>query len=199
MIAVVNYEAGNIRSVTKALESQGASVVVTDNPKQIDKADKIVLPGVGAFGQAVKNLKRKHLAEPLVRSIEKGKPFLGICLGLQLLFETSEENPDIPGLSVIRGKVMRFRSDLKIPHLGWNEVVQTQQSPMWSGIPNPSFFYFAHSYCVQPDDPRWVCGTTHYGSIFASFIQKGVLFGIQFHPEKSQKFGLKLLKNFINW
>jgi glutamine amidotransferase len=197
MIAVVDYGAGNIRSVTKALESQGASVAVTGDPKQIDKADKIVLPGVGAFGQAVENLAKKHLTDALIRSVEKGKPFLGICLGLQLLFETSEENPGVSGLSMIRGKVIRFRSDLKIPHLGWNEVDQTRDSPLWSGIPSPSFFYFAHSYCVQPDDYGWICGTTRYGSVFASSIQKGALFGIQFHPEKSQKFGLKLLKNFV--
>jgi len=197
MIAVVDYEAGNIRSVTKALEVNGAAVVVSGEPGNIEKADKIVLPGVGAFGKAAENLKRKHLDEALVQSIRKGKPFLGICLGLQLLFEASEENPGVPGLSAIQGKVVRFRPGLKVPHLGWNEVLQVQDSPLWRGIPDRSFFYFAHSYCVEPADLRLAAGTTDYGSAFVSAVHRETLFGIQFHPEKSQKFGLKLLENFI--
>ncbi len=197
MIAVVDYEAGNLRSVTKALEANGAAVVVSDDPKTIEKADKIVLPGVGAFGKAVENLRKRHLDETLVRSIREGKPFLGICLGLQLLFEASEENPGVPGLSAIQGNVVRFRPGLKVPHLGWNEVRQIRDSPLWKGIPDRTFFYFAHSYCVESVDPGMAAGTTDYGSEFISAVHREMLFGIQFHPEKSQKFGLILIENFI--
>lgn len=199
MIAVVDYEAGNIRSVTKALESLGAKVMVSNCPRDIEKADKIVLPGVGAFGQAVENLKKRNLAEALIRAVESDKPFLGICLGLQLLFEGSEENPGVKGLSVVSGKSVRFRSNLKVPHLGWNEVKQKKESPLWKGIPDSSFFYFAHSYCIEPDNSEIVAATAEYGSVFVSAVFQNALFGVQFHPEKSQKWGLKLLENFIRW
>jgi imidazole glycerol-phosphate synthase subunit HisH len=197
MIAVVDYEAGNLRSVTKALESCGVPVAVTGDPEVVASADKIVLPGVGAFGKAVSSLRKKGLIEPLILSIRKGKPFLGICLGLQMLFEASDESPGVSGLGVIPGKVVRFQPGLKVPHLGWNEVVQSQASPLWKGVPDPSFFYFAHSFCALPSDAGMTIGTTEYGSVFASALQKDLLFGIQFHPEKSQKNGLKILENFV--
>lgn len=197
MIVVVDYEAGNLRSVAKAIESLGSRVSVTADPAAVERAEKIVLPGVGSFGKAAENLKRKGLIGPLVQSIRKGKAFLGICLGLQLLFEASEENPDASGLSVLSGDVARFRMDLKVPHLGWNQVLQTVESPLWKGVPDGAFFYFAHSYCVRPADPAVVSGTTVYGSDFVSAVWKNRLFGIQFHPEKSQKWGLKVLGNFI--
>jgi imidazole glycerol-phosphate synthase subunit HisH len=197
VIVVVDYGAGNLRSVSKAIESFGAEVAVTGDPGTVEKADKLVLPGVGAFGRAVENLRRKNLDGAIAEFVRKGKPFLGICLGLQMLFETSEENPDASGLSILRGKVARFDRGLKVPHLGWNQVFQTSASPLWKGVPDGSFFYFAHSYAVEPAEPALVCGKTGYGAEFASAVRRDNLFGIQFHPEKSQKWGLKILDNFI--
>ncbi len=196
MIAVVDYGAGNLRSVAKALESLGADVSVCGEPDAIRSAEKIILPGVGAFGRAMKNLKGKKLDGALLESIERGKPFLGICLGLQLLFESSEEDPDAAGLSVLPGRVVRLRPDMKVPHLGWNQVRQVSPSPMWEGISDGTFFYFAHSYCVEPRDPSCTAGTTEYGKEFVSAVKKKNVFGIQFHPEKSQSGGLRLLENF---
>jgi glutamine amidotransferase len=197
MIVVVDYGAGNLRSVAKALESFGADVTVTGDPEAVEKADKLVLPGVGAFGKAVENLRRKNLDGTIIRFVQKEKPFLGICLGLQMLFEASEENADAKGLSILRGKAVRFDRGLKVPHLGWNQVFQTADSPLWKGVPDGSFFYFAHSYVVQPSNAGMVSGKTGYGTEFASAVWRDALFGIQFHPEKSQKWGLRLLENFI--
>jgi glutamine amidotransferase len=197
MIAVVDYDAGNIRSVTKALESLGAEVRVTGDPADIEKADRIVLPGVGAFGKAAQSLKAKGLMKPLRNAIRTGKPFIGICLGMQLLYERSEENPDARGLGVIKGKVVRFPGGLKVPHLGWNQVFQKASSHVWNEIPDGSFFYFAHSYFGVPADASVIAGETEYGVSYASSIHQGALFGVQFHPEKSQKWGLKLLANFL--
>ena len=197
MIVVINYGAGNIRSVSKALEKVGAQVRVTEDPKTIDKADKIVLPGVGAFGKAVEAIQSRNLVEPLVRSIEKNKPFLGICLGMHMLFQSSEENPEIEGFSILKGKVVRFPAGDKVPHLGWNQVHQKKDSPLWKGIPDQSFYYFAHSYFVQPENSGVIAGETEYDITFTSSIWKENLFGVQFHPEKSQKWGLKILRNFV--
>jgi glutamine amidotransferase len=197
MIAVVDYDAGNLRSVTKALESLGAAVCVTGDPKDVSKAEKIILPGVGAFGRAVRTLNAKGLTEPLRDAIREGRHFLGICLGMQLLYETSEENPESEGLGVISGRVVRFPEGLKVPHLGWNQVRQKENSPLWPGIPDGSFFYFAHSYFGVPVDISIVSGETEYGTVFASSIHLENLYGVQFHPEKSQNLGLRLLENFI--
>jgi glutamine amidotransferase len=194
---VVDYDAGNIRSVTKALESLGAEVRVTGDPAGIEKADRIVLPGVGAFGKAAQSLESKGLMEPLRSAIRDGKPFIGICLGMQLLYERSEENPGARGLGVIEGKVVRFPGGLKVPHLGWNQVFQKGISPEWNEIPDGSFFYFAHSYFGVPADASVIAGETEYGVLYASSVRRGPLFGVQFHPEKSQKWGLRLLANFI--
>jgi glutamine amidotransferase len=197
-IAVINYGAGNIRSVSKALEKVGARVRVTEDPKTIDKADKIVLPGVGAFGKAVEAIQSRHLVEPLILAIEKKKPFLGICLGMHMLFQSSEENPETEGFSILKGKVVRFPAGGKVPHLGWNQVHRKSNSPLWKDIPDQSFYYFAHSYFVQPEASGVIAGETEYGIPFASSIWKENMFGVQFHPEKSQKWGLKILENFVH-
>ena len=197
MIAVVDYDAGNIRSVTKALEFLGAEVRVTGDPADIEKADRIVLPGVGAFGKAAQSLVAKNLMDPLRNAIRAGKPFIGICLGMQLLYERSEENPGVRGLGVIKGRVVRFPGGLKVPHLGWNQVLQKRSSPVWNEIPDGSFFYFAHSYFGVPADASVISGETEYGVPYVSSVRRGGLFGVQFHPEKSQQWGLKLLANFI--
>ena len=197
MIAVVDYDAGNIRSVTKALESLGVEARVTGDPADIEKADRIVLPGVGAFGKAAQSLVAKNLMDPLRNAIRAGKPFIGICLGMQLLYERSEENPGVRGLGVIKGRVVRFPGGLKVPHLGWNQVFQKGSSPVWNEIPDGSFFYFAHSYFGVPADASVISGETEYGVPYASSVRRGGLFGVQFHPEKSQKWGLKLLANFV--
>jgi glutamine amidotransferase len=199
MIAVVDYDAGNLRSVAKALESLGADVRVTGDPTDVERADKIILPGVGAFGGAVRSLEAKGLVDPLRRAIQDGTPFLGICLGMQLLYESSEENPGVEGLGVVHGRVVRFPAGLKVPHLGWNQVHQKENTPIWLEIPDHSFFYFAHSYFGVPEDYSVVSGETEYGMTFASAVHRKNVFGLQFHPEKSQKCGLKLLNNFIRF
>ncbi|MBW2221840.1 MAG: imidazole glycerol phosphate synthase subunit HisH [Deltaproteobacteria bacterium] len=203
MIAVVDYGMGNLRSVQKALEKVGYTALVTNNPKQILNARSIVLPGVGAFKDCIYNLKRLNLVEPILNSIKIGKPFLGICLGLQILFTISEEFGETSGLNLIKGKVVRFSSKntstttrLKIPHMGWNSITIRKDLPLFSGIEDGSFFYFVHSYYVIPDDERVVATTTDYGIEFTSGIQQENIFACQFHPEKSQQIGLRLLKNF---
>jgi imidazole glycerol-phosphate synthase subunit HisH len=198
MIVVVDYDAGNLRSVTKALESLGAEVRVSGNRADVEAADKIVLPGVGAFGKAVRSLESKSLTEPLARAAAGDRPFLGICLGMQLLYAGSDEDPGFRGLGVLPGKVVRLAGGMKIPHLGWNSVSWKDDSPLRNGIPDGSFFYFAHSYVGVPEDGSLVSGGTDYGGVFASAVRRDRLFGIQFHPEKSQAAGLRLLENFVN-
>jgi glutamine amidotransferase len=197
MIALVNYGAGNIRSVTKAMEASGADVKVTESPEDVFAADKVVLPGVGAFGKAVEALEKRKLVEPLRKVIREGKPFLGICLGAQLLFESSEENPGVEGLGVLPGKVVRFPAGLKVPHLGWNQVSPKKDHFIWADVPEDSYFYFAHSYYFAPANPEHVLGETEYSHQYASIVGRDNITGIQFHPEKSQKWGLKILENFI--
>ena len=197
MIIVVHYGAGNIRSVTKAIENVGARVAVSADPRELTKADKVVLPGVGAFGKAVEALRSRRLIGPLKEAIHQGKPFLGICLGFQLLFSISEESPGVKGLSILNGKVKRFPKDSNVPHLGWNRVDQSGSSPLWKNIPDGTYFYFAHSYFVKAGDVDTITGTTVYGFRFVSALTNERVFGVQFHPEKSQKWGLKLLNNFI--
>lgn len=203
MIAVVDYGMGNLRSVHKALETIGCNAQVTRNPQQILDARSIVLPGVGAFKDCIRNLKRFNLIEPILHSINVGKPFLGICLGLQILFTIGEEFGETPGLNLIKGKVVRFSvkdssvpTRLKIPHMGWNSITIKKDLPLFQGIEDGSFFYFVHSYYVVPDDEDVIATTTHYGIEFTSGIQQENIFACQFHPEKSQQVGLRLLKNF---
>ncbi len=197
MIYIVDYGAGNLRSVQKAVEYNGADAQVTSHPADIEKADRIIFPGVGAFGKAIEKIDALNLRTPLIRFIETGKPFLGICLGLQLLFENSEENPGVPGLAVLKGSVKRFSGSLKVPHLGWNVLIRKSNSVLWEGIPANSYFYFAHSYYISPVEADIIIGESDYGSHFPVAVQKNNLYGLQFHPEKSQKFGLQVLKNFL--
>ena len=203
MIAVVDYGMGNLRSVQKALEKVGCIVLVTSSPQQILDAHSIVLPGVGAFKDCIHNLEKLKLIEPILKSIKMGKPFLGICLGLHILFTESEEFGKTPGLDLVKGKVVRFPKGnktasmrLKIPHMGWNSISIKKAPSIFSGIEDGSFFYFVHSYYVAPDDEGIVATTTGYGVEFVSSIQKENIFACQFHPEKSQRLGLQLLKNF---
>ncbi len=197
MIAVVDYERGNLRSVQKALECVGAQAVVTRDPKLIAHAGKVVLPGVGAFADCMENLKRFHLIAPIVEFLSSGRPFLGICLGLQLLFTESEEFGVSQGLNVIPGRVVRFPRGLKVPHMGWNTLeVWRSDCPLLQGVEEESYFYFVHSYYVVPYDLSVVATSTTYGVEYASMVWKDNIFATQFHPEKSQRLGLKILKNF---
>ena len=206
MIAIVDYGMGNLRSVSKAFEKVGFTGVVTQDSALIEKADGLVLPGVGAFKKAMENLEHLRLVDPILAFIQSGKPFLGICLGLQLLFSESEEFSLSRGLDVFRGKVIRFpfslpgaplaKDPLKVPHMGWNSVRIKRKTPALERIQEGTHFYFVHSYFSVPDDPEIITSTTDYGGEFVSSVGKGNLFACQFHPEKSQSAGLQILKNF---
>ncbi|MCX8022531.1 MAG: imidazole glycerol phosphate synthase subunit HisH [Syntrophorhabdaceae bacterium] len=199
MIAVVDYGMGNLKSVINGFRRLGGEVKVTSKKGDLYEADGIVLPGVGSFGKCVKNLENLELFAPLRELILKGKPYLGICLGMQLLFEESEESPGIQGLSILKGKVVRFPSNLKlkVPHMGWNGIKIKKEHGILKGIKDNAYFYFVHSYYCIPEEEDVVATTTNYGVEFASSVQKGNLFACQFHPEKSQRTGLMMLKNFI--
>ena len=200
MIVIVDYGMGNLRSVFKALESLKAPVYVSSDPTDVAKADKIILPGVGAFPAAMRELASRKLIEPIKSAIAKGTPYLGICLGLQLLFEHSEEGEGAEGLGILPGSVKRFpgSSSLKVPHMGWNQVNGMQNGcPLLKEIPKGSFFYFVHSYYADPMDRSLVALETDYGTRFAAMVWRQNLFATQFHPEKSQAIGLRLLQNFI--
>lgn len=197
MIAIIDYGMGNLRSVAKAFEKVGAGVCVTRDADVIQHADKVVLPGVGAFKKCMENLAAFGLIEVVRQTILADKPFLGICLGFQLLFEQSEEFGPAAGLGILPGKVRLFKDRaVKIPHMGWNQLTQTRQTGILKGIPNGSEFYFVHSYYVDPADPELIATTTDYGGEFCSSIARGNLFACQFHPEKSQTLGLRLIQNF---
>ncbi|WP_163327863.1 imidazole glycerol phosphate synthase subunit HisH [Desulfurobacterium thermolithotrophum] len=201
MIAVIDYGMGNLRSVSKALEHIGADVVVTDELQKLKDAKGLVLPGVGAFKDAVRNLKGKDLWETIIREVEKGKPLLGICLGLQLLFEKSYEFGETEGFGFIKGEVVRFElsKEYKIPHMGWNQIYKKKESTLLEGIKEGEFFYFVHSFYVKPKDEKVKLTETDYGIFFTSSIEKENILATQFHPEKSQKAGLKLLENFYRF
>lgn len=200
MIAIVDYGMGNLRSVQKAFEKLGVPAQICNTPDQISGVEKLVLPGVGAFRDAMNELHRQQLVEPIRQHIAADRPFLGICLGLQLLFDFSHEDGHWAGLGVIPGEVVRFRDQpgLKVPHMGWNVVSAVHDCPLFAGIPSNSHFYFVHSYYVVPRDHGVVAAETDYGGSFTSVIQRGRLFATQFHPEKSQSHGLRLLQNFAS-
>ncbi|QDT65346.1 imidazole glycerol phosphate synthase subunit HisH [Calycomorphotria hydatis] len=197
MISIVDYGMGNLRSVQKACEKVGIDAEITDDPAAIRDAERLILPGVGAFRDAIAALREQGMVEPVLGHIDSGKPFLGICLGLQLLFDRSYEDGEYEGLGVISGEVIRFRDvPGKIPHMGWNTLEPTGDCPLLKDIPPTAHFYFVHSYYVVPDQESVVAARTEYGPHFASMIQRGNMFATQFHPEKSQSVGLQLLKNF---
>ena len=196
MIAIVDYGVGNLRSVQKALERVGAQAVITSNPSRLESARGIVLPGVGAFGDGMDNLRARGLVRPLLEQVAQDKPFLGICLGMQLLFDESEEMGLHEGLGLLAGRVVRFpESDLKVPHIGWNQL-QGCGSGVLSGLSDGEYAYFVHSYYVVPAERSDIVATTEYGVEFASVVSRANVFGAQFHPEKSQDVGLRLLENF---
>jgi glutamine amidotransferase len=199
MIALIDYGMGNIRSVSKAFESSGGQVVITQKAEDIMKAKAIVLPGVGAFRDCMDNLSKLGLISTIREEIIKGKPYLGICLGMQILFSESEEFGISKGLDILKGRVVRFKlsNEYKIPHMGWNTVKFKKKSKILEEIPDKSYFYFVHSYYVVPEDSKVVGGITDYGVDFSSMIIYENIFATQFHPEKSQKMGLKLIKNFV--
>ena len=199
MIAIVDYGMGNLRSVEKGFQKVGIDAMVTSSPQVIDDAEAVVLPGVGAFRDCVRNLTDLSLTEAIVRSIQKGKPYLGICLGLQVLFSESEEFGTCKGLDVFRGKVIRFGSGMKVPHMGWNTVTLTNRPPLFNGIEDNAYFYFVHSYYVVPEDKSIIAGTTDYNGSFTSMIWKDNVVATQFHPEKSQGLGLRILQGFGNF
>ena len=199
MIAIIDYGMGNIHSVRKALELYGAKIKVTNDPEEIASCKKIVLPGVGAFGDAIAELDKQGLSALIKNEVKNKKPFLGICLGMQLLFEKSEEAPKCKGLGIIKGEVKKFSGkDLKVPHMGWNELKRKAQGcPLLEDIPDSSFVYFCHSYYPQPKDENVVAAVTGYGIDFASVVWQDNVYGAQFHPEKSQSVGLKIMESFV--
>lgn len=201
MIAIIDYGMGNLRSVSKAFEAVGHQAVVTRNAQVIGNASHVVLPGVGAFGDCMANIEQYGLVEPIRASIQSGKPFLGICLGLQVLFTESEEFGPHKGLDIIPGKVRRFTvgAGLKVPHIGWNQVDFQRTCPLFDGIADGADWYFVHSYFVDPREQQCAASTTTYGVPFVSSIWKDNVVACQFHPEKSQTVGLRLIKNFGAW
>ena len=196
MIAIIDYVGGNVGSVRNALNSLGISNIITDNKKEISSSDKIILPGQGRFGDVMNKLREKKLDKLLITEIKNGKPYLGICIGLQILFKVGEEDSGIQGFGILKGNVPKFKAKLKIPQIGWNKVALTKKSIFFKDIANNSQFYFVHSYYVEPVKEETVLCKTDYGINFVSGIEKDNIIAVQFHPEKSGRTGLQLLKNF---
>lgn len=196
MITIIDYGMGNLRSIENAVRHLGARVQITEKPNEIEKAEKLIFPGVGSFGKAVENLKDRKIISVIKNSIQKRIPFLGICLGLQLLFEGSEEASRSEGLRLFKGKILKFK-EVKIPQIGWNQIKFQKKSKILKGIRDNSFVYFMHSFYPEPLDKSIVVAKTNYGEDFCSAIESQNIFGVQFHPEKSGKAGLKIFKNFI--
>ena len=199
MIAMIDYDAGNIKSVEKALQKLGAEVVITKDPETILRADRVILPGVGAFGDAMANLKKYGLVEVIQEVVAKGTPFLGICLGLQLLFERSDETPGVEGLGILKGEILRIPEcgELKIPHMGWNSLHFQNEGRLFRGLPEQSYVYFVHSYYLKAEEESIVKATTEYGVTIHASVEKDNVFACQFHPEKSSDVGLQILRNFV--
>ena len=198
MIAIIDYDAGNIKSVEKALKLLGQDVVITRNPEEILSADKVILPGVGAFGDAMGKLHEYGLVEVIKEVVNRNIPFLGICLGLQLMFESSDETPGVEGLGLLKGKILRIpeNGDLKIPHMGWNSLHFQNEGRLFANLPQNSYVYFVHSYYLQAEDESIVKATTDYSTCIHASVEKGNVFACQFHPEKSSDVGLTILQNF---
>ncbi len=209
MIAIVDYGIGNLRSIEKAFEAVGADVVRSDRPEDIRTADKVVLPGVGAFGACIDEIRRRKLEKPIFDAIKEGKPFLGVCVGMQLLFGSSEEMGQHKGLGVLPGHVLHFTTacktdlhrqseegPLKIPHMGWNTVERQREDPLLRGLPAQPYFYFVHSYAAAPTTSSDMLASCRHGVAFPAIVQRNNVYGVQFHPEKSQANGLRILQNF---
>ncbi len=199
MVAIIDYDAGNIKSVEKALHYLGEEAVITRDRDTILGADRVILPGVGAFGDAMEKLRTYELDKVIQEVVAQNTPFLGICLGLQLLFESSEESEGVEGLGILKGKVVRLpeESDLKIPHIGWNSLKYPNPGRLFTGIAEDSYVYFVHSYYLQAKDPSIVTATTEYGTLIHASAEQGNVFACQFHPEKSSEVGMQILKNFL--
>ena len=199
MIAIIDYNAGNLKSVEKALHFLGEDCVITRNFHEIKTADKVILPGVGAFGDAMEQLKKYELDKVIHQVTAENKPFLGICLGLQLLFEESEESPGVEGLGILKGKIKRIPDEdgLKVPHIGWNSLHLEHNGRLFQNIPENSYVYFVHSYYLEAQDPEIVKASTEYGVHIHASVEKGNVFACQFHPEKSSDIGIQILKNFV--
>lgn len=199
MIGIIDYDAGNIKSVEKALQYLGQETVVSRDPQVLLKADKVILPGVGSFGDAMENLKKYGLVPVIHEIVEKGTPFLGICLGLQLLFESSEETPGVEGIGILKGKILRIppAEGLKIPHMGWNSIKIKKGARLFKDIPEDSYVYFVHSYYLKAGREEDVTATTEYSALIHASVEHDNVFACQFHPEKSSEIGLKILKNFV--
>lgn len=203
MIALIDYGISNLRSVQKAFEHLGSEVTLTSDPDQVMQADKLILPGVGAFSAGMAGLRQRSLIEPIKRRVRQGAPLIGICLGMQLLFDESQEVgqglPPEAGLGLLAGRVVRLQGEgIHIPHIGWNQIEPVRDSALLRGIAPGAYAYFVHSYVCQPADASAIVATTDYGQNFASVIGKGNVWGIQFHPEKSQRTGLQVLRNFLD-
>jgi len=211
MVTIIDYGIGNLRSIEKAFQRNGAEVLRTDDAADIAAAERLVLPGVGAFGACMQEIRDRDLVEPILEAVDAGTPFLGVCVGLQLLFEVSEEQGTHEGLGILPGKVVRFPDAreaadlvddytngqaLKVPHMGWNDITPTRTHPLLAELPERPYFYFVHSYYAQPDTPSDVLATTHYGVDFPAIVHRNNVLGVQFHPEKSHASGLQVLKNF---
>lgn len=196
MIGIVDYGRGNLRSVEKALEKVGFEAKIMTTPQDLATVDGVILPGVGAFADAMEALKRGEWIDPIIQFARSGRPFLGICLGMQVLFEVGEEHGEHAGLGLLAGRVVKFPPGGKIPHMGWNSMSLIQSSRLFEGIPNESYFYFVHSFYVLPTDQQDVLATSDYGVVFPAVVGKDNVWGAQFHPEKSSPWGLQLLSNF---
>ena len=199
MIAIIDYDAGNVKSVEKALQYLGEEAVITRDRDEILKSDKVILPGVGAFGDAMEKLKQYGLVETIHEVVDRQIPFLGICLGLQLMFESSEEAPGVEGLGLLPGKILRIpkKDGMKIPHMGWNDLKIKEGSKLFAGLEEDPYVYFVHSFYLQAEDPSIVAATTEYGVTIHASVEKDHIFACQFHPEKSSTVGLQILRNFI--
>ncbi|HKS09625.1 MAG TPA: imidazole glycerol phosphate synthase subunit HisH [Pyrinomonadaceae bacterium] len=195
-VAIIDYGVGNLRSVEKAFAATGCEAVVSGDEKELREAERLVLPGVGAFGACMKALSERGFDRLVRERVGEGTPLLGVCVGMQLLFDESDEFGATPGLGLLRGKVRRFSDELVVPHVGWNRIDQIRENPLFDGVANGSFLYFVHSYYCEPAEKSVVAGETEYGVRYASIVAQENICGVQFHPEKSQDVGLRLLQNF---